>query len=458
MPNLINTKISAVEKVTMRKVSWRILPLALTLYVVSSLDRISLGYAQLDMGTELGIDPAAFGFAAGIFFAGYILLEMPSNAIMYRIGARIWLARIAITWGLVTIASGFVQNETQLIVSRILLGVAEAGLAPGVIFYFASFFPAAYKARSAAIFLLGSSLAGIIGGTLSGLILDSSDWFGLSSWRWIFILFGIPAFLLGLLLYIAISDSPSQAKWLSEGEKAWLVNRLTMERDAVSGSVGHTGGFRQTLTDPKVLMLSLIQFFLACGFFGIAFWLPQIIRGLAEGSSNTIVGFLSAVPYVIGGTSLIVVGRLSDRKKERIWHTVIPLTLGGAIFVVVPLVSGSLVVSMLLLCVAAAGLYGSTGGFWAIIQQQFSGYRAALSIAAVNSLGMTGGLVAPYVFGLLTKYTGSTNAGITYLGIGILTAALILVLTRKRWVDAAQAVTESNSEGSILPAATRPTR
>jgi ACS family tartrate transporter-like MFS transporter len=435
------------ERTTMRKVSLRILPIVLALYIVAYLDRVSLSYAQLKMGADLGIDPAAFGFAASIFFAGYVLLEMPSNAILYRVGARIWLARIGITWGIITIATAFVQTETQLIIARILLGIAEAGLAPGVIFYVASFFPAAYKARAASLFFLGAPLAGIIGGPLAGYLLDTPDWMGLASWRWLFIVFGIPSVVIGLLVIVLLSDSPAKAKWLDDRQRTWLLGRLGEERARLTAQgVAHTGTFLSTLRDKKVLRLASVQFLIASGIFGIAFWLPQIVKSVSEGSSNTTIGLLTALPYIVGAVSLVVAARHSDKTNERVWHVVIPVGTGGVVFILMPFVSSSAALSIALLCIASAGLFAFTGPFWAIIQQQFVGYRAALGIAAVNSLGAGGGLVAPYVFGLLTKSTGGTTAGVVYLGAGLVLAAAILALSRSMWIDARTPTEDERAE------------
>jgi len=448
-----------VERATMRKVSLRILPVVLALYIVAYLDRVSLSYAQLKMGVDLGIDPAAFGFAASIFFAGYILLEMPSNAILYRVGARIWLARIGITWGIVTIATAFVQNETQLILVRILLGIAEAGLAPGVIFYIASFFPAAYKARAASLFFLGAPLSGIIGGPLAGYLLDTPDWMGLASWRWLFIVFGIPSVMIGLFVIVLLSDDPVKAKWLDNDQRTWLLGRLDEEHQRLAAhGVAHTGTFLSTLRDKKVLRLASIQFLISSGIFGISFWLPQIVKGVSEGSSNTTIGLLTALPYLVGTVSVIVIARHSDKLNERVWHVAIPVGIGGVVFLVMPSVVSSVFASIVLLCIAAAGMFAYIGPFWAIIQQQFVGYRAALSIAAVNALGAGGGLVAPYVFGLLTDLTGRTTAGVVYLGAGLILAAVILAVSRSLWIDARAAVEdEQNVIDSISASATRET-
>jgi len=436
-----------VERTTMRDVSLRILPIVLALYIVAYLDRVGLSYAQLKMGADLGIDPAAFGFAASIFFAGYILLEMPSNAILYRVGARIWLARIGITWGIVTIATAFVQSETQLIIARILLGIAEAGLAPGVIFYIAGFFPAAYTARATSLFLLGVPIAGIVGGPLAGYLLDTPGWMGLASWRWLFIVFGVPSVVIGLLVIVILSDNPTKAKWLNEGQRTWLLERLDDERARLSAQgVTHTGGFWSTLQDKKVLRLASIQFLIASGIMGISFWLPQIVKSVSEGSSNTAIGFLTALPYLVGGIALVAAARHSDKVNERVWHVVVPVGVGGMVFIVMPFVSSSVVMLIVLLCIASAGLFAFAGPFWAIIQQQFVGYRAALSIAAVNALGAGGGLVAPYVFGLLTKSTGGTTAGVVYLGAGLVLAATILAASRSLWIDARTPIDDERAE------------
>ncbi|RYE41227.1 MAG: MFS transporter [Hyphomicrobiales bacterium] len=418
---------SDIERVTMRIVSWRVLPIVCGLYVVAFIDRVALGYAQLKMGAELGIDPAFFGLVAGIFFAGYLLFEIPSNAALYRFGARKWLARIGVTWGLVTVLTGLVQNEWQLLIARFLLGVAEAGLAPGAVLYFAMFFPAAYRAKSLGFFFIAAPLSGVIAGPLSGVILDHANWLGLSSWRWIFILFGVPAVFLGIITSIWLADSPARAKWLSPTQKDWLANRL--EKDSPVPHE-HAGAFLRAVRDPRVLALSVVQFLVLSGVYGIAFWTPQIVKSFSQSGSSTVVGLLAAIPFLAACITTCWTGQHSDKKMERPLHIAVPVAIGGVALLILPWVHDSAAISLLVLTVAAAGTYAYPAPFWAITQGLFTGPTAAVAIAAVGALSSIGSLVSPYIFGWITKATGSTNVGILYLGGSLLLGAVLMIAIR----------------------------
>jgi ACS family tartrate transporter-like MFS transporter len=433
--------VSAIEKSTMRVVARRIVPLMLLLYVCAYLDRVSLSYAQLKMGEDLGIDPALFGFAASMFFAGYFLFEIPSNALLYRLGARIWLTRIGVTWGLVTIATGFVQNETQLVIARVLLGIAEAGLAPGVLFYMASFFPAAYKGRATALFFLGSPLAGVIAGPIAGVVIDNVTWGGLESWRWVFILFGIPAVIVGVLLALLITNRVEDARWLSAEQREWLAERIrteqgaTEEQDAQQRGGKHNGLW-SALKDKRALLLALFNFCATSGVNGLVFFIPLIIKGIAaSGTSVSVVSFLSTLPFILGCIGMAGVAWSSDRLGERPWHLAATLLIGAVGLVVLPMTTGNPVVGMVILCVVTFGTFGYAGPSFAMAQQQFVGKRSAIGIAVVTSGAALAGLVAPWLFGVLTQATGNTNAGVYYLAGSLLVGGVVAVLTRKMWIN-----------------------
>lgn len=434
--------VSAIEKSTMRVVMRRIVPLMLLFYICAYLDRVSLSYAQLTMGEDLGIDPALFGFAASVFFAGYFLFEIPSNALLYRFGSRVWLTRIGVTWGIITIATGFVQNETQLIIARVLLGIAEAGLAPGVLFYMASFFPAAYKGRAVALFFLGSPLAGVIAGPIAGVVIDNVTWGGLASWRWIFILFGIPAVLVGVLIALLITNRIEDARWLSAEQRTWLAAQIRTEQSATEQEdsrqrSGEHDGLLSVLKDRRALVLALFNFCATSGVNGLVFFVPLIITGIAaSGTSVSVVSFLSALPFILGCIGMAGVGWSSDRLGERPWHLAATLLIGAVGLIVLPMTTGDPVLGMVILCIATFGTFGYAGPSFAMAQQQFVGKRSALGIAVVTSGAALAGLVAPWLFGVLTKATGNTNAGVYYLAGSLLLGGIVAILSRKMWINA----------------------
>ncbi|GAA4558628.1 MFS transporter [Pseudonocardia xishanensis] len=421
---------AALERSTIRAVSRRVLPIMFLLYLVAYVDRISLGFAQLRMGTELALDPAMFGLAAGIFFAGYILLEVPSGVALDRFGARIWMTRIGVTWGLVTILTGFVQNDVQLIIARFLLGAAEAGLAPGVVLFAMRLFPAAHRAKANAVVFLGSPLAAAVAGPICGVILDHVDWFGLSSWRWIFILTGIPAVLLGILTYRRLTDRPAEATWLTDDQRTWLIDAIAKEPRAAK----HSGNaLFASLRNPSVVLLGLVQFLIVSGGFGLSYWSPQIVKGLSGEVTATAVGLLVMIPYLLAAAAMYGNGVHSDRTGERTFHASTGPLVSGLALISIPFITDNNVVAFLLLALGTASLNAYAAPFWTISQKLFAGPNAAVAIAMVTTIGNLGGLLAPYIFGLLTGATGSTSAGITYLGCGTLIAAAILVVGRNRW-------------------------
>jgi ACS family tartrate transporter-like MFS transporter len=409
------------------------------LYLVAFIDRISLGFAQLTMGGDLGVDPAMFGLISGIFFAGYILFELPSNVALERFGARIWLTRIGVTWGLVTIAQGFVQNETQLLIMRFLLGVAEAGLAPGLAFYIMRMYPRAYRARANSLIFIGAPIATALAGPICGVILDNVGWFDFPSWRWVFVLTGIPAVLLGIVTYTLLVDRPADARWLSTEQREWIVGELSREN---AGSHHASHRILASFRNIDVLLLALVQFLISSGSYGLAFWSPQIVKGLAGDFSPTLIGLLVFVPYAAATVAMVVNAAHSDRKGEHPLHAAVPAAIGGIALVSLGIVStGSSSVGFVLLVVAAAGVNAYGAPFWAIAQNRFAGPSAAVMIAAVSTLGAFGGLLAPYIFGLFTKFSGDTNSGVTYLGLVVILAAVILLAARKRLNQTEETVT-----------------
>jgi ACS family tartrate transporter-like MFS transporter len=420
---------AGLERSTPRKVFWRIIPLCFVLYVISYIDRANIGYAALQMNHELGLTSEAFGFAAGIFFLGYFLFEVPSNVMMARFGPRVWIARILITWGLVAGLSAFAQTAWQLYVLRFLLGVAEAGFFPGIIIYLTYWFRAKEQATTIAVFTAAIPVSLLIGAPLSTLIMDNVSAFGLSGWRWMLLLEGAPAILGGLATLVLLTDRPEQARWLQPAEREWLAAEIAKDR-AAAPSVTHLGLWR-AITDPGVLYLSAIYFIYQCGSLGVGYWLPQIIKQFSERLSNLQVGLVATVPYAFATLGMILWSRSSDRTGERQRHAAYPLLL-SALTLGAVILTKSPVVSILLISAALTGLYAFKAPFWALPGLFLSRSTAAVSVAAINSIGNLGGFVGPYGIGLVKSRSGSPALGLLALAGLILLAFLMALFARLR--------------------------
>jgi ACS family tartrate transporter-like MFS transporter len=419
MPTII-----ADERTIMRRVFWRIVPLCFLLYIVSYIDRANIGYAALQMNAELGLTPAAFGFAAGIFFIGYFLFEVPSNLLMARYGPRVWIARILIGMGVVSMATAFVQTSSQLYILRFLLGVAEAGYFPAIIIYLTSWFRAKEQATVVAMFTAAIPVSYVIGTPVSTWIMDHVVWFGLTGWRWMLILEGLPAVIGGLLTYRLLVDRPANARWLSPEEREWLEGEIAAEHRAAAG-VRHLGTWR-AITEPRVLYLAAIYFVYQAGSLGVGYWLPQIVKHSSASLSNVETGLISTVPYLVATVGMILWSRRSDRTGERRLHTALPLLLAGATLGIVALVNGPLPAT-LLLAAALTGFYAFKAPFWTLPGQFLSRSTAAVSIAAINSIGNLGGFVGPYAVGVIAKSSGAPATGLVFLA-GLTLVAFVMVL------------------------------
>ncbi len=420
---------SSIEARTIRKMWIRIIPFIFLLYVVAYLDRINIGFAALTMNKELGITSQQFGLLVGIFFFGYFLFEIPSNLLLHKIGARIWIARILITWGIVAMSTGFVRNVHQLYVARFLLGLAEAGYYPGIVLYLTYWFRQREQAQAIALVLVGIPVTTILGGPISGLILDHVHWLGLSSWRWLLILQGIPAVVCGLLAYLVLPSRPAEAKFLAQDEKDWIISELAREREKKLKE--HQISLAKTFTHLRVWHLVSIEFTYLIGLYSLSFWMPQVVKSLSSHYSNTMVGLLVVIPQLVGLASMILVSRSSDRHLERRYHAAIPAVVGGMGWLLLGTTT-SPVVSILLLSLAAAGVYSMFGPFWSLPSEFLTGYAAACGIALINSIGNLGGFVGPYTIGLIKDRTGSLHWGLAFVGISMLASATFLVLLPKR--------------------------
>src|SRR5215831_14907690 len=407
---------------TIQKLRFRILPVVFLLFVIALLDRINIGFAALTMNKELAITSQQFGLLFGIFFFGYFLFEIPSNLILHKIGPRIWIARILISWGIVSMLNCFAQNVVHVYVLRFLLGVAEAGFFPGIILYLTYWFRQREQAQAVALFMTAIPVSNIIGAPVSGLILDHVSWFGVSGWRWLFVLEALPAVLLGILTYYLLPGRPAEARFLAPEEREWITNELAGEEQ--NKMQERRMSATEALVDRRVWRLALIYFFLLLGSYGTAFWMPQIVKALSNQWSNTVVGTMVMIPYVAGLSTMILVSRHSDRTLERRYHIATPATIAGiAMLAFVTTHSPSLSVALLSVVVMADS--STRGPFWSVPNQFLCGISAASGIALINSIGNLGGFVGPYALGVINKKTGNLQGGLALLGLSLFVSAVL---------------------------------
>lgn len=418
---------------TLRRVMWKILPLLVVCYIIAFIDRVNLGFASAHLQTDLGLSATIFGFGAGIFSIGYFVFEVPSNLMLHRFGARMWITRIMVTWGLISAGFAFVSSEWSFILLRFLLGVAEAGFFPGIILYLGLWFPRRALARATAIFILGLPSAMLIGAPLStGIMATMNDFAGLHGWQWMFVIEGLLAVLVGIVFYFAMTDEPSNARWLTEAQRNWLVGVLESEK-AAKESVRRYGVL-ETLRNPKVLALSACIFCNITALFGLTLWMPQIIGGFGV-ESMTVSGLLTAVPYLCAGIAMVLNSWHSDLTGDRRWHILLP-ALAGAAGLVLAVAAPSPFVGMVGMCIAASGILSSNILFWGIPSMFLTGAAAAAGIAMVNSFGNLGGFVGPYLTGWAKDVSGAFSSGMFVLaGLAMLYGLLTftyLTLNRPR--------------------------
>lgn len=406
------------------RIRGRLLPFLFVLYVVAFLDRINIGFAALTMNRELGITSEQFGLLVGIFFFGYFLFEIPSNLMLHRVGARIWIARILLSWGAVAMATGFVQNVTQLYAARFLLGLAEAGFFPGIVLYLTYWFPGREQARAIALFMAAQPVTSILGGPASGFILDHAHWLGLASWRWLLILEAAPAFLLGLVTYRSLPSRPAEANFLNAAEKEQLVAALKNEKLERATQPGSS--VRHALRHGRVWMLALLGFAHAIGIYTLNFWMPQAMKSLSTSYSNTFVGLLVAIPYLIALAGMVLVSRSSDRRGERRLHAAVPLLIGAAGFLALMFFHSPFAV-VLFFSFVAFGTYGFFGPFYASPGAFLTGASAAAGIALITSISNLGGFAGPYAVGLLKQPGGNLSAGFGVAGAALLVSATLFL-------------------------------
>jgi MFS family permease len=409
------------EKI-LRKNAIRLLPILTLAYMINYLDRTNISFAALTMNKDIGLTAAQYGRGAGIFFLGYCLFEVPSNLALYRFGARLWIARIMITWGLLSIAMVLVGGAWSFYVMRFLLGVAEAGFFPGVAFYLAFWFPPQYRARILAGFLVAIPFSTVVGAPLSGLLLELDGTFGLAGWKWLLILEGLPAVIFGFVVAYLLADRPETARWLDPQERDILAKMLAAEpreRERV--------GILEAIKDPRVIICALVQFGFTLGSYGILFWLPQIIK--ASGLPNLTVSVLTAIPYAFATAAMIWWALVVDKSGKKIGNLTIACGL-GAVGLVVSVLSDSLAIGLIGLTIALIGITSARAVFWTIPTRFMTGVGAASGLAFINSIGVAGGYFGPELMGTLKEFTGGYLAGLLTMA-GILAASTLLAASLK---------------------------
>ncbi len=432
---------AAVESRVIRKVTIRLVPFLGLLYLINYLDRVNVGFAGLTMNSDLGLSAAAYGLGAGLFFIGYFFFEVPSNIILHRVGARVWIARIVVTWGLVASATAFVQGEISFYVVRVLLGVAEAGFFPGIILYLTYWFPRAQRAKIVALFFLAVPLSSVIGGPLSTLLIQNGE--GVlgfdAGWRFMFFVEGVPAVLLGVLVLVFLPSRPRDAKWLPERESSALEAHIAAE-DA--REVGSEVGTRAALTNPRVIALSVVYFGIVYGLYVLAFFLPQVIKGFQEQFQVTFslvdIGLITAVPYALASVAMVLWARHSDRTGERAGHVAIAAFV-GAVAIAAALYMDSPLLVMTCISVCAIAVYAAIPVFWQLPNAFLTGVGAAAGIGLVNSFGNLSGFLGPYLTGWLQDLTGNFRIGLWIVAGFMVLAGVIALSLRTAGTHGAQA-------------------
>jgi len=430
--NRPSAKLPDVGSSTLRKVTLRLIPFLFVLYIVAWLDRVNVGFAGLQMNADLGFSSAAFGFGSGVFFLGYCLFEVPSNLVLHRVGARRWISRIMISWGAISVAMMFVRTTPTFYVLRFLLGAAEAGFFPGVVYYLSHWYPEGQRARAIAAFMTAVPVSGVIGGPLSGALLSLNGWFGLAGWQWLFLVEGLPAILLGVIVLVYLTDRPEKANWLSSAEKDWLVTRLAGERTSCKEALPI--GIFATLTNPTIWHLGIIFLFAAIGFYGYSFWAPLIVKsltGISDLGVGVILGGISAVTII----SMMLNGAHSDHTDERPLHVAVPLLISGAGFFGCAVLRQP-ILAVFFLALVPIGHCAAYGPFWSIPSRFLTGAPAAAGIALVVTIANVGGFVGPTIIGALKDRFGTHGPAFMVLGGSAIVAALLaMVLGRVSFVQ-----------------------
>jgi len=407
------------------RAAWRLIPFMSLMYVVSFLDRVNISFAALQMNADLGFSKEAYGFAAGVFFWGYFFFEVPSNLALQKFGARLWMCRICLTWGVLSMLQAFVKDPVSLSILRFLMGAAEAGLFPGMVLYMTYWFPAATRARFIALFLAGVPLSVVIGGPLSGWLLGVSG-HGLRGWQWMLLLEGIPSLLCGVLTLWLLPDGPAKAKWLNDDEKRIVTARLAADPDIIKGGALH--GFKELLLDKRIWILMIPDFSIVIALYGLNLWQPQMVS--AMGYTNIETGFIVALPYLLAMGAMVALGWSSDRTGERAWHVAFGAFAGAAgMMGAVLFTDHALIIASL--CVATSGIYAALAVFWVLPSSLLRGVAAAAGLALLNSFSNLGGFFGPYLMGWAKQQTGNFTFGMTLLaGMLVIGGVSVIVIGR----------------------------
>jgi ACS family tartrate transporter-like MFS transporter len=417
-----------IRAAVLARLSWRLVPFLFLLYVVAYLDRINVGFAALQMQGQLHFSDAVYGLGAGMFFAGYLLFQVPSNLVLEHIGARRWISSLMISWGVISASMVLVTTARSFYVLRFLLGIAESGFFPGIILYLGHWFPAPARARNLALFMTAGPISAVIGGPLSGRILELQNRAGLAGWQWLFLLEGLPAVLLGIVAMSYLTDRPAAAHWLSEEHRAWLMDELRREQTALAGVVRTE--IRSIFSDARIWLLAIVYLGLALASYGISFWLPTVIRGLAV-KRTFMIGLLFTIPYMCGVVTMVLTGLHSDRSGERRWHVSIA-ALASSVGLFSAAYSTSIVSTMMAFSLAVLGINAMLGPFWALPTTMLGGAAAAAGIAMINTIGNLGGFLGPYVIGILKTRSGGFRSSLLLLSAGMLTSSVGTLLVRLR--------------------------
>ena len=432
MATLAATADQTIERSVAKKLYKRIVWYCFLLFIVNYLDRVNIGFAALQMNGEIGIAPKAFGLGAGVFFIGYILFEIPSNLIMARVGPRLWIARIMVTWGIVCCAMAALQGERSFYILRFLLGLAEAGFAPGVLLYITYWFPKKARGKAVAGFMLATVLSSVFGAPLSGYIISAAHgWLGYSGWRWMFFIEGVPAVVLGIVTLFYLVDRPESAqasRWLSAEERSWLTINLREEQETSESEGVHS--FTAALKDPRVWVLTLIYMFNGVAIHGVVLWLPQIVRSVG-GLTTMQTGFVSAIPFVFAAIGLVVIARSSDRTGERRKHTAFAGLTGG-VFLTLSAAAPTPLLKLVALCICAFGLWATLGVFWTLPAQILTGTAAAGGLAFINGVAQLGGFTGPYLVGWIREATGGFVYPLLALSLGPMIAFMLCMSLKGR--------------------------
>jgi len=430
-PNLGSSASEQEKNHVYAKVFWRIMPFLMLCYVIAYLDRVNVGFAKLQMSVDLGFSETVFGLGAGVFFIGYFLFEVPSNILMHKVGARVWIARIMITWGILSAAFMYVETPTQFYVLRFLLGLAEAGFYPGIILYLTYWYPSHRRAKVIAVFMSGIPVAGILGNPLSGWIMDAfHGTTGMHGWQWMFVIEAIPAVLIGLATLAYLDNGIAKAKWLKDDEKKLLEDEIIADQKGKES----VHSFADIVGDKRVWLMCLIYFCFVMGQYGLTLWMPTLVKATGV-TGNLHIGLLSAIPFGCAIVAMNLIGRSADARRERRWHLIVPAMMGAVGFVGAALFADNTAISIASLSLAAAGVLTCAPLFWSLPTSFLTGAAAAVGIAAINSVGNLAGFVSPYLIGYLKDLTHNGATGMYMLAIMLVIGSAAVLKTSPKLVN-----------------------